>query len=54
MSVRSLPPDLQERAIAEINEDPKRVQEDIRHIKEWLKKQPHLKARTGEFQTCVI
>lgn len=47
MSVRSLPPDLQEKAIAELNEDPARVQEDIRHIKEWIKKQSHLNARTG-------
>lgn len=54
MSVRPLPPDLQQRAIAELNEDPKRVQDDIRHIKEWLKKQPHLKARTGEIVNYIV
>lgn len=53
MSVRPLPPDLQKRAIAELNEDPKRVQEDICHIKEWLKKQPHLTARTGKLEDLI-
>lgn len=51
MSLRPLSPELQERAIAELNEDPARVQEDIRHIKEWLKKQPHLTPRKGELNS---
>lgn len=51
MSVRPLPPDLQEKAITELNEDPARVQEDISHIKEWIKKQPHLNARSGKIST---
>ena len=47
MTVRPLCKELQEKAIKELNEDPKRIQEDINHIKEWLKKQKHIKARTG-------
>lgn len=48
MSVRPLSPDLQEIAIKEVNENPKRVQEDLMYIKTWLEKQPHILARTGK------
>lgn len=47
MPIRPLPQELIEKAKIEINEDPNRVHEDIQYIKDWLKKQPHLKARTG-------
>lgn len=30
------------------DEDPIRVQEDLSYIKEWIKKQPYLNARTGK------
>lgn len=48
MSVRSLPKALQEKAITELNEVPNRVQEDIKHIQEWIAKQPHFKIRNGK------
>ncbi|XP_013200524.2 uncharacterized protein LOC106143093 [Amyelois transitella] len=48
MSVRHLPPDLAEKARVELNEDPKRLPSDIQHLKDWLAKQPHLKARTDD------
>jgi uncharacterized protein (UPF0216 family) len=48
MSVRQLSNELQEIAIKELNEDPKRIPDDLAHIKNWLKKQPHITARTGE------
>ena len=36
------PQDLEEMAKKEINEDPQTRQSDIKTIKEWIKKQPHL------------
>ncbi|KAK5644741.1 hypothetical protein RI129_006041 [Pyrocoelia pectoralis] len=42
MEIRSLRSDLQEKAIKELNEDPKRIPEMFKHIMEWLRKQPHL------------
>lgn len=38
------------RAYREINEVPERRASDIEHLRTWLKKQPHLRARTGKFQ----
>ncbi|XP_045535899.1 uncharacterized protein LOC106711727 [Papilio machaon] len=46
MSARSLSNALAEIAQRELNEDPKRVDDDLRHIKEWLAKQKHLRARS--------
>jgi hypothetical protein len=48
MPVRELSKELQEVAIKEINEDPKRIESDLAYIKEWLSKQPHLNARTDD------
>lgn len=50
MSVRKLSKELQELAIKELNEDPKRVPEDLAYIKSWISKQDYLTARTGEFK----
>lgn len=52
MSIRPLSKELQAKAIAELNEVPDRIAEDINHIKEWLKKQPHLNPRMGEKLPC--
>lgn len=48
MSVRPLIPALAEKARVELNEDPQRLQDDLQNIKDWIAKQPHLNARTGE------
>lgn len=48
MGLRSLSEEFQARAIEDLNEDPDRREKDIEHIKEWLKKQPHLNARMGK------
>jgi hypothetical protein len=48
MPVRELSKELQEVAIKEINEDPKRIESDLAYIKEWLSKQQHLNARTDD------
>ena len=42
--------DLEKYARENLNEDPKRTEKDIKAIKDWVKKQPHLNKniRTGE------
>lgn len=54
MSVRPLTPALEKMAREDLNEDPKRLKDDLQSIKEWLAKQPHLKARTGERCYCYV
>ncbi|KAB7496406.1 Clavesin-2 [Armadillidium nasatum] len=44
----TLSKELLEQAQRELNEDPKRVREDIEHIRQWIKKQPHLHIRTDD------
>ncbi|XP_049866600.1 uncharacterized protein LOC126367214 [Pectinophora gossypiella] len=46
--IRQLPPELEKVAREELNENPKRLQDDLQHLKEWIAKQPHLKARTDD------
>lgn len=48
MPVRALTPVLAEKARKELNEDPKRLNNDLQSIKEWIAKQPHLIARTDD------
>lgn len=48
-SIRELSKELQEKAKTDLNENPQRVAEDLKYIKEWLKKQPHINARIGKF-----
>lgn len=47
MSIRPLCPELAKKAREELNEDAKTIESDLRSIKDWLSKQPHLRARTG-------
>ncbi|KAJ8729546.1 hypothetical protein PYW08_001127 [Mythimna loreyi] len=44
MAVRSLSAALAKKAAKEINEVPNRILEDLAAIREWLRKQPHLKS----------
>jgi hypothetical protein len=54
MEVRPLSADLEEIARRDLNEDPARLEEDLKHIREWLAKQPHLTARTGNTGTLLL
>lgn len=47
MPVRTLPKELEQKARRELNEIPSQIEENLKHLREWLKKQPHLTARTG-------
>ncbi|XP_046386008.1 retinol-binding protein pinta-like isoform X1 [Ischnura elegans] len=54
-NIRPLPPNLQEIAKKQLNEDPKRIDSDLAHLRDWLSKQPHLKARTDDqFLTAFL
>lgn len=48
MKIRPLTPALAEKARVELNEDPNRLNDDLKHLKDWIAKQPHLRARTGK------
>ncbi|CAG9567045.1 unnamed protein product [Danaus chrysippus] len=48
MSIRPLCPELAKKAREELNEDAKTIENDLRAIKDWLSKQPHLRARTDD------
>lgn len=47
-AIRPLSAELQKIAIGELNEVPQRVSEDIAALREWIEKQPHLRARTDD------
>ncbi|XP_055372812.1 uncharacterized protein LOC129606495 [Condylostylus longicornis] len=47
-NIRSLPPALAKKAAEELGEVPSRIQEDLQALKDWIEKQPHLKARTSD------
>ena len=49
MEIRPLSADLEAIARQELNEDPARLEQDLKHIRDWLAKQPHLTPRTGMF-----
>ncbi|XP_026326255.1 alpha-tocopherol transfer protein-like [Hyposmocoma kahamanoa] len=48
MTVRPVPPILAEKAKNELNEDPNRLKNDLQSLKDWIAKQPHLRARTDD------
>lgn len=52
--VRELSPELSKIALNELNEHPERLQDDLQHLKDWISKQPYLKARTGNFVLCWL
>lgn len=41
--------ELRIKAEEELNEVPSKIQQSLGHIRRWLKEQPHLNARTGEY-----
>ena len=46
--VRVLPPTLALKALVELNEFPERIDSELKSLKEWISKTPHLKARTDD------
>lgn len=48
LSIRELSPELTRKAIGELNEVPERLADDVKAFREWISKQPHLRARTDD------
>ena len=48
LKVRELSPELAQKAKEELNEVPERLAEDVKVLREWVAKQPHLRARTDD------
>ncbi|SPP84770.1 alpha-tocopherol transfer protein [Drosophila guanche] len=51
-AIRPLSPELQKAAVEKLNEIPEKIEDDIAALREWIRQQPHLKARTDD-QTLV-
>ncbi|XP_022226704.2 uncharacterized protein LOC111076939 [Drosophila obscura] len=51
-AIRPLSPELQKIAVEKLNEIPEKIEDDIAALREWIRQQPHLKARTDD-QTLV-
>lgn len=47
--IPELSPELAKIAKDELNENPKQTKEDLDNLKDWISKQPHLKARTSKY-----
>ncbi|GAB0099041.1 alpha-tocopherol transfer protein-like [Sergentomyia squamirostris] len=48
VAIRELTPELARVAREELNEVPERIPEDLQAFREWIRKQPHLRARTDD------
>lgn len=46
--IRPLSEELSKKAQQELGEVPERIDEDIKVLREWISKQPHIKARTDD------
>jgi hypothetical protein len=47
-NIRPLNPELARKAVEELFEAPERIQSDIDALRDWIKKSPHLRARTDD------
>lgn len=48
LNIRPLSPELAAKAAKELNEVPSRLPEDVKALRDWINKQPHLRARTDD------
>jgi hypothetical protein len=43
----------QEKAMRELNEDPKERASQVEQLRTWIKQQKHFKSRTGNYPCCI-
>ncbi|XP_075167485.1 alpha-tocopherol transfer protein-like [Haematobia irritans] len=48
LEIRPLSQALQKKAIAELNENPSRIADDLKIFKEWIQMQPHIRSRMND------
>lgn len=48
LKIREISPALQQLAMEQLNEDPAQIPEYLEMFREWIKKSPHLRARTDD------
>ena len=48
LSIRPLTPELAAKAAKELNEDPDKLADEVKALREWISEQPHLHARTDD------
>lgn len=53
LSIRALSAELAEKAKLELNENPKKIVDDLEALRSWIDKQPHMNARKGIKKNCL-
>lgn len=51
--IRPLSKALAKKAQEELNEKPEEIDEHIKELRNWIRRQPHLKARTGQLALFI-
>lgn len=52
--IRPLSKALAKKVQEELNEKPEQIDDHVKELKNWIRRQPHLKARTGQQLTLYI
>lgn len=53
LEIRPLSESLVRKAHKELHENPEEIENHVKELREWILRQPHLKARTGQYNVDV-